>query len=458
MVFMIKDIKTSNLTKIIVIFPLISLLLYGAFSYFTISYTQHEEAKKKFKKFVEIHEVAERGYLKERVVNILDFINYYDDRVTKHLKETTNIDNKSIKKLIEPDIIGYLKHEEKFQNGYIFISDSNKKIIFEPDVDFMDEATIHNSEGYSEDKNFLIYTGYIPKYDWYIHAVENFEMMYESINKRRDRLQKKNSENIKRSLSILTIVGIISILLSLYLSRVINKILKSYEEEIKQTNQKLIFQSRQALIGELFSMIAHQWRQPINKIASIIALLKFNVFSKNIDPQKVDEKYNKIEDNIEFMSETIEDFRTFYLPSSKIEEANLKELILKSIDFLDGSIRKKNIKITKSLQNITIKLHPNEFLQVMLNLIKNAIDAIETNGEITITLKQKNKQTIISVEDNGKGVSTEDINKVFNPYYSTKKESMGLGLYMTKLIIENHMQGTISIERLPDGVRFLIVV
>jgi len=125
---------------------------------------------------------------------------------------------------------------------------------------------------------------------------------------------------------------------------------------------------------------------------------------------------------------------------------------------LDGSIRKKDIKITKSLQNITIKLHPNEFLQVMLNLIKNAIDAIETNGEITITLKQKNKQTIISVEDNGKGVSTEDINKVFNPYYSTKKESMGLGLYMTKLIIENHMQGTISIERLPDGVRFLIVV
>ncbi len=310
----------------------------------------------------------------------------------------------------------------------------------------------------SEDKNFLIYTGYIPKYDWYIHAVENFEMMYSSIHQRKERLQAKNSENIKKSLSILMMVGVISFLLSLYLSKVINQMLKSYEDELTQTNQKLIFQSRQALIGELFSMIAHQWQQPINTIASIIALLKFGVFDKNIDPQVVDKKYNKIEDNIEFMSETIEDFRTFYLPNNRSEKANLKKLILKSLDFLEGSIRKKDIKIVHSLEETIIELHPNEFLQVMLNLIKNAIDSVEQEGQVTITLQQKDKRAVISVEDNGKGITKENLDKIFDPYYSTKQSSMGLGLYMTKMIIENHMQGSISVERLSRGVRFLVMI
>ena len=451
-----KDLKPSNLTNFIIFFPLMSLLIYGAFSYFTINYTQKEEAKKNFKRFVEIHEVAEKNYLKTRILNIIEFVNYYDTRVSTLINKTTDIEVSSMQKLIKLDIIGYLKHEETFQNGYIFISNSDKEIVFEPDVDFMDEAKISNKVGYSEDKNFLIYTGYIPQYDWYIHAVENFELMYASINKRKNRLKRKNSENIKNSLLILLSVGVISLLLSLYLSRVINQMLNRYENELKETNQKLIFQSRQALIGELFSMIAHQWKQPINKIASIVSLLKFNIFNNSMELKKVDKKYDQIEDSLEFMSDTIEDFRTFYLPNNKEEKANLKELILKSIDFLEGSIAKKEIIMVHELDDVTTKLHSNEFLQVMLNLIKNAIDSLEQKGKIIIKLHNNNRDAIISVEDNGKGITQEDIKNIFEPYYSTKNNSMGLGLYMSKMIIENHMHGDISVERLPQGVKFKI--
>ena len=449
-----KNLKPSNLTNFIIFFPLIPLIIYGAFSYFTINYTQKAEAKKKFNRFVEIHEVAEKEYLKSRILDIIKFVNYYDTSVSPLINKTS--DTLSLKELMKTNIIGYLKHEETFKNGYIFISNSKKEIIFKPDVDFMDEAKISSKVGYSEDKNFLIYTGYVPQYDWYIHAVENFEMMYSSINKRKNRLKRKNSENIKTSLSILLGVGLISLLLSLYLSRVINQMLNRYEDELKETNQKLIFQSRQALIGELFSMIAHQWKQPINKIASIVALLKFNLFNSSMDLKKVDKKYDQIEDSLEFMSDTIEDFRTFYLPNKRKEVVNLKELILKSIDFLEGSIVKKEINIVHTLENVTIKLHSNEFLQVMLNLIKNAIDAVEHEGQITIKLQQDDKGITISVEDNGKGISKDELEKIFDPYYSTKQESMGLGLYMIKMIIENHMHGDILVERLPKGVRFMI--
>ena len=110
----------------------------------------HMKRQKKFKSFLEIHEVAEKNYLKIRITNIIEFVNYYDDRVSRQIKKIGHIeDNKanSIRKLIKPDIIDYLKHEDRFQNGYIFITNSKKEIIFMPNVNFMETATISNKIG-----------------------------------------------------------------------------------------------------------------------------------------------------------------------------------------------------------------------------------------------------------------------------------------------------------------------
>jgi signal transduction histidine kinase len=113
--------------------------------------------------------------------------------------------------------------------------------------------------------------------------------------------------------------------------------------------------------------------------------------------------------------------------------------------------------VIKDIQNIEYTIYPNEFLQVMINIISNAADAITNNGVITIKLFRKNGDIIISVEDNGKGIEKDAISKIFDPYYSTKKDSMGLGLYMSKMIIEKHLKGEIFVESsLGDGAKFII--
>jgi signal transduction histidine kinase len=211
-------------------------------------------------------------------------------------------------------------------------------------------------------------------------------------------------------------------------------------------------------LGELLPMIAHQWRQPINKIASILALLRFGKREKQ-DDEKLDDYYREMEDNIEFMSETIDDFRTFYQPKEYSSEEKLDELILRSIEFVEGSIRKKDIQLHTELEEISYTLYANEFLQVMINLIKNAVDALPIRGKLKIRLYRQKKRIIIEVEDNGKGIDKQKIDKVFDPYFTTKEDSMGLGLYMSKIIIEKHMHGEISVKNLSGGgVNFTILL
>jgi signal transduction histidine kinase len=204
-------------------------------------------------------------------------------------------------------------------------------------------------------------------------------------------------------------------------------------------------------------MIAHQWRQPINKIASVLALLRFGISEGKCKPKEVDDACSDMEESLEFMSETIDDFRTFYRPRNEIEEVDLAQLVTKAIEFVDGSIRKKDIQLTTHLQNIHYSLYTNEFLQVMINLIKNASDASAQHGSLVVSLEEKNDQIRIVVKDNGDGIPKEDIGKIFEPYFSTKENSMGLGLYMTKMIIEKHMHGTIGVESVQgQGTSFVV--
>jgi signal transduction histidine kinase len=203
-------------------------------------------------------------------------------------------------------------------------------------------------------------------------------------------------------------------------------------------------------------MIAHQWRQPINKIASILALLRFNTANEKPDYQALDQKFQEIEESVEFMSDTIDDFRTFYQPKEGSGKVNLKVLINKSIDFLSGSIHKKDIQVIKELEDITCHMYGNEFLQVMINLIKNATDAVSQRGKISIKLYRENEHIIVTVEDDGVGIDPVSLSRIFDPYFSTKVDSMGLGLYMSRMIIERHLGGSIDVSSLEKGVRFTL--
>jgi signal transduction histidine kinase/succinate dehydrogenase flavin-adding protein (antitoxin of CptAB toxin-antitoxin module) len=360
---------------------------------------------------------------------------------------------KDMQKKVSKEILAYIKDNSHFRGGYFFVTNSKNKIIFAPEDKDIKNFEDLRIDGVYEDDKKIAYTSYVAEYDWYITAVKSMSVIREKIAQQTKLKENQIKKDTTKNIYLLIGTWILSLSLSLYLSLIVNKMLKKYEKMLEESNEKLIFQSRQALIGELFSMIAHQWRQPINKIASIVAPLRFETKDK-----KLDKELKKIEDSIQFMSNTIDDFRTFYKPKGEPEVVNLKLLIEKSIDFLSQAIRKKDIKIIKELEDIKLKIYGNEFLQVMINLINNAIDAIEKDGEICIKLYKKDNRVVIIVEDNGKGIDIKKTSKIFDPYYTTKKDSMGLGLYMSRLIIQKHLKGAIEVIPLKKGVRFIIVL
>ena len=363
---------------------------------------------------------------------------------------------KYMRKFVSEEILEYIKDNAYFKYGHFFISDSSNKIIYHPNPKQKEEISKFRMEGVYEDDKQIAYTAYVAEYDWYITAVKELKGIQASIDSQKIESEKKINKDIKTNLYLMISTWFISLLFSIYLSSIVNGMLKRYEERLKDANDKLVFQSRQALIGELFSMIAHQWRQPINKIASILVLLRFNLGNKKTHYQEMDDKLQEIEDSVEFMSDTIDDFRTFYQPKEQSEETSLRELIEKSIDFLDGNIRKKDITMISKLEDIKYNLHANELLQVMINLIKNATDAVEQRGVIKIKLYANKNEIIIEVEDDGTGIDPQALSKIFDPYYSTKTDSMGLGLYMSRMIVERHLGGKMEARSLSKGARFTL--
>jgi len=359
---------------------------------------------------------------------------------------------------IKRDILEYLDSSVHLQNGFFFILDRDGDIVYCPEEKVSSELKEYAKTGFTIEKDKIVYGEYAKDYGWYLVGLRSLEKSDIDVAK----LQHKKGQEVhkvKKDLFILGMALLLSFLLSLYFSYIIYQSIKKYEAQIHDSHEKMMFQTKQALIGELFSMIAHQWRQPINKIASIVALMRAQLHGGKITKEELDKDCEEIEESVEYMSETIEDFRTFYKPTTAIKVVNLKELIDRSVIFLNNALKKKNITVVKKLaDDIEFKLYRNEFLQVMLNLIKNAIDATDEGGTITLRLYRHGRRVIIAVENSGVPISEEVMRKIYEPYFTTKKDSMGLGLYMTKIIVEKHMKGEILIERLPHGTKFIIII
>ena len=227
----------------------------------------------------------------------------------------------------------------------------------------------------------------------------------------------------------------------------------------------MINQSRLAQMGEMISMIAHQWRQPLNAISLTSNNLQFKLMMNDIDNDFFTKEIKLIEEYSQHLSTTIEDFRGFF-KENKIEEiTSLENIINSTLDIVKVSIENKNIKIKTIFEsNQEFKTYPNELKQVVLNIIKNSEDALLEkniqNSLITIkTLYNKEKNTLeLIIKDNAKGIPEDIIDNIFDPYFSTKKakEGTGLGLYMSKTIVENHCLGQLTVSNDKDGAVFVI--
>jgi len=234
------------------------------------------------------------------------------------------------------------------------------------------------------------------------------------------------------------------------------------EEEVSRNRKKdqhMIQQSRLAQMGEMISMIAHQWRQPLSAISSTSLGLELKAKLNKADTDIIIKATQNISSYSQHLSSTIDDFREFFKSNKEKKDITYLELIRSVLSIIEISLENKHITLVTNLKcNRTFYTYPNEIKQVILNLIKNSEDVLLEREVENPTITIETKNSILRVYDNGGGISDDIIDDIFNPYFSTKleKNGTGLGLYMSKTIIQDHCGGELSVKNGEDGAIFTI--
>jgi len=233
--------------------------------------------------------------------------------------------------------------------------------------------------------------------------------------------------------------------------------------ELKKKDEMLIAQSRLAAMGEMIGMIAHQWRQPIAGIAMDANNMLLDISLKEFDINNAEEYSNSILYQTEHLSKTIDDFRNFFKPDKLLATVKLKDIIEETHAIVKENLINNSIEFKSSYEsNIEIESYPRELMQVFLNIINNAKDSLVANkikdSLITVKVYDDDKYVNTDISDNGTGIDEEILPNIFDPYFTTKDEKTGtgLGLYMSKMIIEKHLNGKIEVSNKGKGICFSV--
>ena len=204
-------------------------------------------------------------------------------------------------------------------------------------------------------------------------------------------------------------------------------------------------------MGQMIENIAHQWRQPLSLITTGVSGIKLKKQLNDLDDVFFYETLDSILNTSKYLSNTIDDFRYFFKPQKEKEVFYLEECCRKTIDLMNPNFLNKDIQINYKMENIQISGYETELIQVLINILNNSKDALELlNDEklIFIDIFMENKKVIIEIKDNAGGIDEGIMDKVFEPYFTTKHQSQGtgIGLFMCKEIINKHMNGQLNIS------------
>jgi len=235
------------------------------------------------------------------------------------------------------------------------------------------------------------------------------------------------------------------------------------KQELQDKEEIMIAQSRHAAMGEMISIIAHQWRQPISVISMDANNILVDIELDSVESESLKNDVTDIIEQTQYLSKTIDDFRDFFKPTKIKDTVLISDVFEESLAVILKSLENNNIEVINEFRTQTaLTLFSRELLQVFINILKNAkeafVDNITESKKIINRIYEDEDSVIISICDNAGGISDELHEKIFEPYFTTKdaKNGTGLGLYMSKTIIEKHLKGSIIAHNNSEGVCFEI--
>ena len=253
-------------------------------------------------------------------------------------------------------------------------------------------------------------------------------------------------------------VALIIFLLVVYRHKILQGANVNLQKEIQEKVQENIVQhqfiqeqAKLAALGEMIGVIAHQWRQPLNALGLSIQNLEYNYRDGLLDQKFIEKYIDKNIKTIKFMSHTIDDFRDFFKVNKVKERFSVKESVEATFQMQSLYLEKYHISFVVTGDDLEVEGLRSEFQQVVLNLINNAKDALVENRSEERRIEVYLEEKAVVFMDNGGGISEENMKKIFDSYFTTKEEGLGVGLYMSKVIIEEKMGGRIQVYSKGDG-------
>jgi len=437
---------------------------------------------------------------------MLEKVGYIKKLETLNIGIGTAVYIDDIKEDISKRSIDFINKLAYIDESYIFIIDSNNKVLTHKDktiinkpFDSLDKKIQENilkiTKVAKVDKNNFIeynqskeldlgfsktkkisYVKHFELLDWVMGTGVYTGNLKESFVNKKLELETRLNKDIKKIILVSVIVSLLIIVFLFMISKKIKNLIDFYAKELNETNKKLKKlnldlegkvesqvsdirqkdlilnqQSKLAAMGEMLGNIAHQWRQPLSAISIVASGIRVKKSMGEIDDEQLDKDLLNIVNSTKMLSNTIDDFSNFYSNKKELASFNIDEAINQVLSLVLPNLKNKNIVLEKDIVTIEVLSYKNELIQAILNIINNSKDALQNIEEprlIKITTKQKEDVLVIELLDNAGGIKEEIINRVFEPYFTTKFKSKGtgIGLYMTKKIIEDSLNGKIEVE------------
>lgn len=513
-----KIITEKNVSKFIIyLFIIIMSLMVAFISYFYVKNT-YEDFNKDMEQIVKEYYNTQKQNIKKKVELVTDIIQYHSliatPQTQKEIKEEVvgMLHNISFQEGKSNYVFVYevknLKGGDKFATMLVnpnrldllgkYVStnfqDENGKRFREEFLNNI-RKTGESFTQYAYKKPFdfqvkqkLSYFKYFKDWNWIIAVGVYLDDIEKDIEKReailKNKVKKRVAQTVFIFLGFLAVASAFSILVSRKIEDFFNEYKQAVQkksddlielnrnlekrviEELSKNREKeqiLIQKSKFIALGEMISNIAHQWRQPLSELSSIFMAIKFKYSIGKLEAEYMQKKTKEADNIIEYMSHTIDDFRHFFMPKKEKELFSLYNSVQSVMNIVGSVLKENNINVNINIdKNIMLNTYLNECEQVILNIIYNAKDILIQNqieeARIDIFAIEDTHFVKLMIEDNGGGIKTTPKSKIFEPYFTTKDEEhgTGIGLYMSKIIIEKNMKGKLRVKNINEGARFEI--